>query len=81
MRESWLWPVGAFAALGFAVVSAGLLIYSRTVNPPNPCTVDAGQCYSIQGVYSQLNCPGQHVETVEVNGQSFFLGCYGESSK
>lgn len=45
----------------------------------NPCTADVGNCYSIQGLYSQLTCPGQHVGTVELDGQSFFLECYGDT--
>jgi hypothetical protein len=38
------------------------------------------ELYSIQGEYSQPNCPGQHVESLEVDGRLFFLGCYGDTT-
>lgn len=41
----------------------------------NPCTENAGNCYSIQGLYSIPGCPGQRIENVEVDGKTFFLEC------
>lgn len=43
----------------------------------NPCTADRGNCYSIQGEYSHLGCPGQYVTTLEIDNHVFFLSCYG----
>jgi hypothetical protein len=60
-----------------AFFAAALILPGCTTRSTNPCTLDAGQCYSIQGEYSALGCPGQRTETVNVNGQTFFLGCYG----
>lgn len=33
------------------------------------------ELYSIQGEYSHLDCPGQYVEWMDIDGQVFFLGC------
>jgi hypothetical protein len=41
----------------------------------NPCTADSSQCYSIQGLYSQQGCPGQHPWYVEASDHWFFMGC------
>lgn len=49
---------------------------SFRVESTNPCTQNAGDCYSIQGLYSKPGCPGQRVETVEVDGRSYFLECF-----
>jgi len=45
----------------------------------NPCTLDTSQCYSIQGVYSQLNCPGQHTDFIVIDDHIYFLMCWGIS--
>lgn len=42
----------------------------------NPCTANRGNCFSIQGEYSQLHCPGQIERRVEIDDQSFFLECF-----
>lgn len=38
------------------------------------------ELYSIQGVYSQQSCPGQHPEWVEIDDQRMFLGCFGDTT-
>jgi hypothetical protein len=41
----------------------------------NPCTANAGNCFSIQGLYSKPDCPGQRAWYVEASDHSFFMGC------
>lgn len=72
LHPGWLLAV----PLTFLWVGLALIFNNRP--RPNPCTANVGNCYSIQGVYSQLKCPGQHIQTVEVNGNSYFLSCYGQ---
>jgi len=64
------------AMIGAALTVLVVMLLTGCGRHVNPCTANRGECYSIQGVYSQLGCPGQHIETVDVDGQSFFLGCY-----
>ena len=75
---------GGLAALilvAFVVAGLGCMAVSKLTPAPkpvptvNPCTADASQCYSIQGLYSQPNCPGQRPWYVEASGQEFFMGC------
>ncbi len=44
-------------------------------NLVNPCTRDKSQCYSIQGLYSKRECPGQRPWFVEASDHTFFMGC------
>ena len=72
MRKTWLLAILALLAFwGSALV----LIYYSKEKHVNPCTANVGNCYSIQGLYSQIHCPGQHEMRVEVDGQSYFLEC------
>lgn len=76
MKESFLWPIGAAIFAVFLAVAIALMGLSHHVRQlPHR---QQWELYSIQGIYSQLECPGQHIETVDVDGRSFFLGCYGE---
>jgi hypothetical protein len=62
--------LGLFAA---AIIVAVIMTGCKHINP---CTANAGDCYSIQGLYSQPTCPGQRVMTVEIDNSSLFLECY-----
>ena len=62
----------AFLFVGFVLMLANAVPEKKHVNP---CTTDSSQCYSIQGLYSQRNCPGQHPWFVEVQDVEFFMGC------
>jgi hypothetical protein len=70
-RASWLLFV-LFGALSWFLAIAAIDKLARHVNP---CTADASQCYSIQGLYSKRDCPGQHAWFVESEGKQFFMGC------
>lgn len=37
--------------------------------------------WTLQGEHSHLGCPGQYVETVQADNQTFFLGCFGSKDK
>lgn len=67
---------GGLAGLVFVVfIAVGLVLMAL-----NSCTtaLHAGEAsWTLQGEHSHLGCPGQYVETVEVDDQTYFLGCYG----
>lgn len=81
MKESYLWLPGAMILSIILTIGFVLVVVNRPRESTNPCTVDHSNCYSIQGEGSQPGCPNQHIETVDVNGQSFFLGCYGSTDQ
>lgn len=68
----------AFCLVVWFGIALGLMWYShRLPMHVNPCTANAGDCYSIQGENSHQGCPGQYKETVEVGDQIYFLSCFG----
>lgn len=50
----------------------------------NSCAVrrhEGEASWTLQGEHSHLGCPGQYVETVQMDNQTFFLGCFGSKDK
>jgi hypothetical protein len=63
-------------ALAIGVATGLVLVIAAKLLTPAPLPHRAQwELYSIQGVYSQIGCPGQHVETISIDGHTFFLGC------
>lgn len=69
---------GVVKAVLRLILCATLGACSTTKSLPHRAT---WELYSIQGVYSQLQCPGQHAETMEIDNITFFLGCYGDTKQ
>ena len=57
------------------IVTAEWIAFRPKAQHVNPCTANAGECYSIQGLTSWRSCPGQHAWFIEIDGYSFFMGC------
>ena len=56
-------------------LTVAVTVRIQTTKHANPCTVNEGDCMSIQGKYSKEDCPGQSPWYIEVDGHKFFMGC------
>jgi hypothetical protein len=74
MSNRTVWIAAISTSIVFYAALIAEAIYFRPARV-NPCTADASQCYSIQGLYSKRDCPGQHAWFVESEGKEFFMGC------
>lgn len=61
--------LGSYAAIWVTV--SGLTHPKAT----NPCTLNRGDCYSSQGLYSHEDCSGQHPWYIWVDTRWVFMGC------
>lgn len=69
-----------FLSVLILTVAASCVASYRLAHPKlhaNPCTVNRGDCYSIQGLYSKEDCPDQHPWYVWAGNPPrwFFMGC------
>jgi hypothetical protein len=74
-RMKYIIEIAIWSAVLFSIAMCANDIRNSKPMHRNPCTADPAQCYSIQGVYSQLGCPGQMPYTVDIDGQRYFLEC------
>lgn len=80
MRNLWL-LAAIFVLLTVAMQADMYALRHNTwwYTPPLPHR-HRWELYSIQGLYSQRSCPGQHVETMQIDDHVYFLGCYGDTT-